>query len=208
MSKIPRSFYCRDTEIVAQKLLGKKLVHIVRGQKISGIIVETEAYIGAHDKACHGYNHRRTQRTEVMFGPGGSIYVFLIYGMYHCFNIVTGKKEEPTAVLVRALQPVDGIDFMVQRRSKTSRGFVSSPAGLSQKQLINLTNGPGKLCTALGINKSLNGELVTSSELYLEEGITVKKSEIQTSPRIGVAYAQECADWHLRYFIKGNPYVS
>ena len=185
MSKIPLKFYCRDTETVAREILGLHLVHVVNGQKIIGKIVETEAYIGAQDRACHGFANRRTDRTEIMFQSGGSIYVFLIYGMYYCFNIVTGKKDEPTAVLIRALEPVQGIPDNVK------------------------TNGPGKLCRALHIDKSLNKKLMTSSEIYLETGsVSVKPTEIIASPRIGVDYAKECAAWLLRFYLKGNPHVS
>lgn len=240
MSKIPRSFFCRDTEIVAREMLGLHLVHRVHGKKISGMIVETEAYVGAYDKACHGYKNRRTERTEVMFSPGGSVYVFLIYGMHHCFNIVTGNKEEPTAVLVRALQPVDGIDQMIRARmgkknraladsqpsfEKKNRALVANQSNkrnnektatsnkihqpLSLSQLKNLTNGPGKLCQALMIDRSHSGKSIVSPDLYLETGShLVKPSEIVSSARIGVDYAEECARWPLRFHLKDNPFVS
>lgn len=230
MSKIPRNFFCRDTETVAREMLGLHLVHRVHGKIISGMIVETEAYVGAHDKACHGYNNRKTARTEILFSSGGSVYVFLIYGMHHCFNVVTGEKDEPTAVLVRALQPVSGIDQMIRARMKKphqklishatdrDKNKISQPLPMRMKQpaqplpmsqLKNLTNGPGKLCQALMIDRSFTGKSIVSPDLYIEEGShKVKKSEIVVSERIGIDYAEECAGWPLRFHLKGNPFVS
>lgn len=187
-------FYQRKTIIVAQELLGKKLVRIYKGQRISGIITEVEAYLGVADKACHTYNNRRTARTEAMYLPGGHAYIYFIYGMHSCFNIVTEQKDVPEAVLIRSLEPVEGIELMKQFRNQTN--------------LKNLTTGPGKLAQALQLTKELNGSVLTSPELFLEEGSKISKSQIVKKPRIGVAYAEEHAEWPLRFYLKNNLFIS
>lgn len=201
MKILGREFYNRDSLIIAQELLGKVLVHEINGQKLSVKIVETEAYMGITDKAAHSYGGRRTARVEVMYGGPGVSYVFLIYGMYHCFNIVTREAGNPQAVLIRAAEPIAGLDFMAQNR------FQKTYDQLSKSQIKGLANGPGKLCKALLIDKSLNGEDLCSNKLYVEEGEN-DKFNIVCSKRIGVDYAEEARDYLWRFYIENNEYVS
>lgn len=197
--KLPLSFYRRDTEQVAKELLGKKLVRVFRGKRIAGTIVETEAYIGSEDKACHGFGHRRTDRTKALYLDGGYSYVYLIYGMYYLLNAVTGHTEEPTAVLIRAIEPTEGLDYMrTFRRAKDD----------SMKSDLGLTNGPGRLCEALNIDKKLNMLELTGSELFIEDAPKIPTKLILATPRIGVDYAGEAALWPLRFLIRDNPFVS
>lgn len=168
------------------------------GERLSGIIVETEAYLGAIDAAAHTYRGRRTQRNQSMFLEGGHAYVYFTYGMHHCMNVVAGHVDEPVAVLIRALEPTEGLDAM-----RTLR-----PAARKDTALCS---GPGKLCQALSITRLLDGnDLVTGDALWIEQertrGLPVKL--IGVSPRIGVAYAGEWADKPLRFFVLGNPHVS
>ncbi len=174
--KLPRSFFARDTLSVARELLGKRLVRSLDGERLSGLIVETEAYVGEEDSACHA-SRGCTPRTRVMYGPPGHFYVYLIYGMYHMLNIVTAEKGQPEAVLIRALLPLEGIE-----RMRANRGG-APPA--------RLTDGPGKLCQALAIDRTLNGVPVDGESLWLEEGPEVPEEEVRTSPRIGIGYARE-----------------
>lgn len=197
--KLPLSFYRRDTEKVAKELLGKTLVRIYKGQRIAGTIVETEAYIGSEDKACHGFGHRRTERTKALYLDGGFSYVYLIYGMYYLLNAVTGHTKEPTAVLIRAIEPTDGIDLMrTFRRAKDD----------SRKSDLGLTNGPGRLCEAMNIDKKLNMLELTGSELFIEDAPKIPTKLILATPRIGVDYAGEAALWPLRFLIRDNAFVS
>ena len=152
MKKLNREFYNRDTVLVAKELLGKIIVHEINGQKVSAKIVESEAYMGVTDKAAHSYGGRRTSRVEIMYGKPGFSYVFIIYGMYYCFNAVTREEGIPQAVLIRAVEPIEGVNIMAQNR------FKKPYDELTKSQIKNLTNGPGKLCNALLIDKSLNGE--------------------------------------------------
>ncbi|MGE5626943.1 MAG: DNA-3-methyladenine glycosylase [Solirubrobacterales bacterium] len=200
MNKLKRDFYERSTETVARELLGKILVHETNGIKISGKIVETEAYLGTIDKGAHSYGGKRTSRVEVMYGNPGFSYVFMIYGMYYCFNVVTQKVGIPEAVLIRALEPVDGIEAMSQNR------FNKSYDSLNKRNILNLTNGPGKLCKALGINKTLNGEDLLGNQLYIIDNNDT--FNIETTKRIGIDYAEEAKDFPLRFYIKGNKFVS
>ncbi|MCT8975756.1 DNA-3-methyladenine glycosylase [Clostridium sp. CX1] len=201
MKKLDRDFYNRDTEIVAKELLGKILVHEFNGQRISGKVVETEAYLGVTDKAAHSYGGRKTPRVEVMYGKPGVSYVFIIYGMYYCFNVVTREEGTPQAVLVRGLEPLEGIELMAENR------FKKSYDELTKTQIKNLTNGPGKLCNALLINKEQNGEDLCGSRLYIEEG-EKEDFSIVTSKRIGIDYAEEAKDFPLRFYVQDNKYVS
>lgn len=198
---ISREFYNRDSVVVARKLLGKVLVHEMDGRRLSAKIVETEAYMGVGDKAAHSYGGRRTQRVEVMYGGPGYSYVFFIYGMHNCFNIVTREEGTPQAVLIRAVEPVEDLESMAHNR------FGKAYGQLSGSQRKNLTNGPGKLCRALSIDRSLNGEDLCGSRLYLEEG-SREKFNIVTSKRIGVDYAEEAKDFLWRFYIEDNNYVS
>ncbi|MDT8717804.1 DNA-3-methyladenine glycosylase [Clostridium sp. 19966] len=200
MDKLVRNFFERDTIVVAKELLGKILVHEVDGKKIAGKIVETEAYLGIEDKAAHSYGGRRTKRVEVMYGEAGFSYVFVIYGMHFCFNVVTREKGVPQAVLIRALEPCYGIDSICHNR------FKKPYEKLTKTQIKNLTNGPGKLCSALSISKSLNGEDLCGETLYIEEGNNA--FEIVTSKRIGIDYAEEYKDKPWRFYIKDNANVS
>ena len=196
LSRLPRTFYTRANVLqVARDLLGKLLVVPSRnGKRVSGRIVEVEAYRGPQDRAAHSYGGRRTKRTETMYGIGGTAYVFFVYGMYYQFNVVTGAAETPHAVLIRAVEPVEGIELMRKRRLR-------QPAH-------NLTNGPGKLCIALDIDRRLDGDDLLGNKVWLEEDAKVPRSRIMSGPRIGIDYAAEWKDKPWRFWIKDNPFVS
>jgi DNA-3-methyladenine glycosylase len=195
-AKLPREFYMRANVVtVARALLGKLLVvPASSGRRVSGMIVETEAYRGPHDRAAHSYGGRRTKRTETMYGIGGTTYVFFVYGMYNQFNVVTNVEDVPHAVLVRALEPIEGIELMRKRRHGQSDH--------------NLTNGPGKLCIALDIDRRLDHADLLGNRVWLEDAETIPRHRIATGPRIGIDYAEEWADKPWRFWIKDNPYVS
>lgn len=201
MKKLNREFYNRDSIIVAKELLGKVLVHEIEGQKISARIVETEAYMGVVDKAAHSYNGKRTPRVEVMYGDPGYSYVFMIYGLHCCFNVVVNEKEIPQAILVRAVEPIHGMEWMAQKR------FGKTYEQLTKSQRKSLTNGPGKLCGALSIDRNLNGLDLCDDVVYIEEGES-KAFNIVTTKRIGIDYAEEAKDFPWRFYIEGNEYVS
>lgn len=194
--KLPREFYTRPNVVaVARDLLGKLLVVPGRDrERISGIIVETEAYRGPLDRAAHSYGGRRTRRTETMYGIGGTAYVFFVYGMYNQFNVVTNVEDNPHAVLIRALEPVEGIELMRKRRH-------GQPDH-------NLTNGPGKLCLALDIDRQLDRADLLGDKVWLEEGKKIPRSRIMSGPRIGIDYAEEWVDKPWRFWIRDNPFVS
>jgi DNA-3-methyladenine glycosylase len=196
VSKLPREFYTRPNVLtVARELLGKLLVIPAHdGRRVSGTIVEVEAYRGPQDRAAHSYGGRRTKRTETMYGIGGTTYVFFVYGMYNQFNIVTNVAEAPHAVLIRAVEPVEGIELMRKRRSGQS-----DPS---------LTNGPGKLCIALGIDRKLDAADLLGDRVWLEQGRTIPRSQIASGPRIGIDYAAEWKDKPWRSWIKDNAFVS
>ena len=198
--KLNRMFYSQDTITVAKSLLGKILVHEVEGRRISGKIVETEAYLGVSDKAAHSYGGKKTKRVEVMYKEAGFSYIFMIYGMYYCFNVVTQLAGIPEAVLVRALEPLEALDSMSFNRYKKNYNE------LTAANIKNLTNGPGKLCNALQIDKALNGEDLCNNKLYIEDSNDALK--IVTSKRIGIDYAEEAKDFLLRFHIENNKYVS
>ncbi|WP_077369066.1 DNA-3-methyladenine glycosylase [Anaerosalibacter sp. Marseille-P3206] len=199
--KLKRDFYNRDTVIVAKELLGKTLVHNINGKVLKGKIVETEAYLGVIDKAAHSYGGKRTARVEIMYGPSGRAYIYIIYGMYYLLNVVTKEEGTPEAVLIRGIEPLEGIEDMALNRYKKSLDE------LTKKQIINLTNGPGKLSKAMNIEKSLNGEDLCGDRLYIEEGLN-DKFDIITDKRIGIDYAEEARDFPLRFYIESNKYVS
>lgn len=201
MNKLDRNFYLRDALTVAKDLLGKQLVHETHDYKITGKIVETEAYLGALDKASHAYGGIRTNRNEVMYHIGGVSYVYLIYGMYHCFNVVTEPKGKASAVLIRAIEPMEGIEHM----SGLRYGIESSC--LSAKQKLSLCNGPGKLCISMGIGRRENGIDLCGSSLYINS-VTNELFNIKASPRINIDYAGEYKDKPWRFYIEGNKYVS
>lgn len=198
---IDRDFYNRESTIVAKELLGKYLIHESDEGILCGKIVETEAYMGIMDKGAHVYGGKRTPRVEIMYGEPGHSYVYLIYGMYHCFNIISNKKDIPQGVLIRALEPVKGIEIMAQNRYK--KEYIK----LNKKEILNLTSGPGKLCKAFNINKDYNGEDICGNKLYVEEG-NKEKVEIIETTRIGIDYAEEDKYKPWRYYIKDNDYVS
>lgn len=195
--KLPPTFYTRpDALAIARELLGKRLVvPAPTGARVSGRIVETEAYVGPEDKASHAYANRRTPRTETMFAKGGVAYVYFIYGMYYQFNVVTNEAETPHAVLVRALEPEEGLEWMRKRRPG--------------KRDRDLTNGPGKLCIALGLDRSFNNADLRGGRVWIEDaGWEIRPSEIAAGARIGIDYAEEFAPVPWRFWVRGNPYVS
>ncbi len=199
---LDRSFYTRDSITVARELLGKNVVRRIGGNELVGRIVETEAYMGYEDKAAHSYKGRRTERNEIMYHIGGYSYVYMIYGMYYCVNAVAAVPDIPQAALIRAVEPLSGLEEMSQNR------FSSSYTSLTKAQVKNLTSGPGKLCKAMSIDKRLNGvDLCSLGELYIcDENPT--SFEIASSPRIGIDYAEEYKDVPWRFFIKDNIFVS
>ncbi len=186
-----------DVLTIAEKLIGCELSSTFNGIETSGIIVETEAYRGRDDKACHAYNGRRTERTEVMYQSPGRAYIYLCYGIHHLLNFVCAEEGTADAVLIRAIEPLKGIETMAARRKMPHNK-------------VNLTNGPGKLSVALGIHTKFSGISVTELESPIKCFRFKKKLEldIETSRRIGVEYAEECADWLWRFTMKGNKYVS
>lgn len=196
LSKLPREFYTRSNVVtVARDLLGTLLVVPAgKGNRVSGKIVEVEAYRGPQDRAAHSYGGRRTKRTETMYGIGGTAYVFFVYGMYYQFNVVTGAAETPHAVLIRAIEPVEGVELMRKRRH-------GQPDH-------NLTNGPGKLCIALGVDRRLDAADLLGNKVWLEGGEKIPRSQIAVGPRIGIDYAEEWKDKPWRFWVRDNPFVS
>ncbi|WP_172282561.1 DNA-3-methyladenine glycosylase [Chryseobacterium sp. LAM-KRS1] len=195
--KLPLSYYQnQDVIFLAQNLLGKVLFTQISDQVTAGIIVETEAYFGALDKASHAYGGRRTDRTETLYHEGGVSYVYLCYGIHHLFNIVSSVRDEPHAVLVRAVEPLVGKEIMEQRRNMPfTKAAISS--------------GPGSAAKALGIDRTFNKKDLTGEEIWIEDhGIRYSPDDIVASPRVGVAYAQEDALLPWRFFVKSNQYVS
>lgn len=190
--KVKKSYFLEeDVVFLAEDMLGRVLVTKIGNKLTAGIITETEAYDGIEDKACHAYGGKRTPRTEVMYSQGGISYVYLCYGMHHLFNIVTGKKDVPQAVLIRAIQPLKGIDEILKRRNAT-------------KLSANLCVGPGKITKALGITTQHNAFDLTQGKIWLEDdNIQLKKSQILKGPRIGVDYAGEDAKLPYRFWVSG-----
>lgn len=198
--RLTREFYARETLQVAKELLGKILVHEVNGVKLSGKIVETEAYIGSVDKACHAYGGKKTPRVETLYGRPGIAYVYFIYGLYHCFNVITKEEGFPEGVLIRAIEPIEGIEVMSKLR------FKKSYTELTKAEYKNLTSGPSKLCIAMDINKENNKQDLCSNELYIED--SEEEVEIIEAKRIGIDYAEEAKDFLWRFYIKNNMWVS
>jgi len=196
MEKLGQDFYARDTLTVARELLGKYLVRVVDGVPLTVRLTETEAYIGRLDKACHAYGYKRTRRTETLFAPPGTAYVYLIYGMYDCLNLVTEPEGEPAAVLIRAGSPVSPADadtIAVKR-------FGCTAGEMSPYQRKNFLNGPGKLCKGLSITRAQNGLSLLGDELYvLDSGEIPEK--IHVSKRIGIDYAEEAVDFPWRFYL-------
>ena len=190
--RLDREFYLCDGLEAAEKLLGKILVHHSPDGLTAGRITELEAYMGETDKGCHAYGGRRTQRTQIMYANGGHAYVYLIYGMYCCMNIIVNREEIPHCIFLRALEPIDGIDLMKSRRGTD--------------KLRNLCSGPGKLCIAMGIDKSLYGEDLCGSRLWLEDDGS--QPDIMRGKRINIDYAEEAADFNWRFAVKGSRFLS
>ncbi len=195
MERLPRSFYARDTLTVAKDLLGCVMAREYQGELLLGRITETEAYIGRCDKACHAYQYKRTKRTETLFSPPGTAYLYLIYGMYTCLNFVTEAKGEPAAVLIRAMEPLEGTETMARLR------FGRPLDQLTAYQRKNFLNGPGKVCKAMDLDRTLDGHDLLTPPLYVlpRRGPV---GEIQCGPRIGVDYAQEAKDFPWRFWIE------
>lgn len=189
-SRLPRSFFLTDGLTLAKELLGKIMVHETPEGPVRAVITETEAYMGAMDKGSHAYGNRRTDRTETMFHLGGTSYVYLIYGMYYCMNVVANEVDIPEAVLIRKVEPADEESrqrMLARRKVKNEK---------------NLSDGPGKLCIAMDITKAQNDvDMVTSGEFYLTEGIEVNSEEIKCGKRINIDYAEEAADFLWRFYL-------
>jgi len=194
---LERRFFEQDTLTVAQDLLGKFLLHKTEEAATIGKIVETEAYKGPEDMASHAYNNLRTLRTEVQYGPKGHAYIYQIHGKYFCLNVTTGKLlGKPEAVLVRALEPIEGLEAMMRRRR------------IDKIHIQELTSGPGKLCMAMDITKKQNGADLCRQPLCINDGVAVNKEEVIQTTRINVDYADEWKDRPWRFFVKGNKFVS
>lgn len=202
MRKLERDFYLGDTLELSRSLLGKYLVHRINDRELIGKIVEVEAYMGPEDKAAHSYNNRRTERVEIMYGPPGYAYVFSIYGMYNCMNIVVAEVGVPNAILIRALEPLGDLNLLSINR------YQKNYKELTKRELINMTNGPGKLCKALKIDKSNYGDDLCGGRVYLLEDTSLPPFEIASSPRINIDYAEEAIHYPWRFYIKNNPFVS
>lgn len=194
MTKLGRDFFNRDTLAVARDLLGKYLVRMWQGERLVGRITETEAYIGRCDKACHAYGYKRTPRTETLFARPGTAYIYLIYGMYHCLNFVTEAEGEPAAVLLRGLEPVEGLVPMSLNR------FGRLPGELTPYQKKHFLDGPGKVCRALALTRAQNGLDLCGEELFLWDG-GENPPVIHTGPRVGIDYAQEAVQFPWRFYV-------
>lgn len=197
MSKLPPSFYLREDVVqISKELLGKILFTKINGQLSGGMIVETEAYAGAIDRASHAFNNRKTKRTEVFYEQGGVAYIYLCYGIHHLFNIITNQKNIPHAVLIRAIEPTVGIELMLKRRKKKKLDWA-------------LTAGPGSLSEALGIKTKHTGISLSGKTIWLEEkNISFSEKEIVASPRVGVHYAGKDAKLPWRFRVKNNDWTS
>lgn len=194
--KLKKSFYRRELLDVARSLLGKILVKASGNKILAGKIVEVEAYHGDSDEAAHSYGGI-TKRNEIMFEAGGYLYVYFTYGAHHCCNVVTGKKGQGTAVLIRAVEPVEGIDSMI--RNRFGRKIKND------KEIFNLTSGPGKVCQAFSIDKTHSGKDLTGNKIFILNGEKIKSKDIGVSKRIGITRS---VDLPWRFFIKNNPYLS
>jgi DNA-3-methyladenine glycosylase len=195
-AKLPADFYLHDTVTVARALLGCVLWRRVGRELLAARLVETEAYLGANDAASHARRGLRSARNESMYLEGGHAYVYFTYGMHWCLNVVTQEADIAEAVLLRGAQPLRGIESMRKRRPKAKRDY-------------DLMNGPGKICSAMAIDKSVDGESLRGERLFITaRDIDVDNDDIAVSSRIGVEGAPDAAHWPLRFFLKGNRYVS
>ncbi|WP_048191995.1 DNA-3-methyladenine glycosylase [Methanobacterium sp. SMA-27] len=199
--KLKRSFYIQDTIVVAKGLLGCFLVHRTLEGITKGKIVEIEAYMGPNDKGAHSYGGRHAPRMDPLYNTGGYAYIFQLHGHNYCFNVVTQKTGIPQAVLIRGLEPIQGLDLMAKRRN------IDISTGLRSK-FKNLTNGPSKLCQAMDIDTSLNGIDLCGDELFITSGKTFNDDEILSAPRVNIDYAEEYKDKQWRFFLKKNEFVS
>lgn len=196
-NRLSEEFYKQDAITLSKELLGKMLVREMDSEKILCKIVETEAYVGPEDKGCHAYGNKKTERTKTMFLEGGVAYIYIIYGMYNCLNIVATEEDKPEAVLIRAVEPLNNIDILKKYRN------------IKSNKIQDLTNGPGKLCKALNIDRTLNGyDLINGNELYVMESEGEDNFEIVETTRINIDYAEEYKDKLWRFYIKDNKYVS
>lgn len=212
MKTLKEEFYGRGTLLVAEELLGKYLIHEIDGKYIGGKIVETEGYLGVMDKGAHVYGGKRTERVMPLYGQEGTAYIYQIYGLYYCLNAITEKEGEPQGVLIRAIEPLFGLDFMARRRAKKDY------SELSKKEKLNLTSGPSKLCLALDIDKRLNNILLWDKGLFIvDKDEELKKlfekeedetGDIVKSKRIGIDYAEEARDFLYRFYYRDNSFVS
>ena len=203
---LERVFYLADAVTVARALLGKRLVHLSCEGTTAGMIVETEAYAGRDDAACHSYQRKAPDgghRTNIMFNEGGYAYVYLIYGMYNCFNVVVNEAGNPDAVLIRAIEPVEGWPLMAKRR-----GLDISPD--RRNDIKKLCNGPGRLCIAMGITREHYGQDLCQSTggIIITQGITIPELDIAATPRINVDYAGEASVWPYRFAVRESPFLS
>ena len=195
---LKRSFFQRETVKTAVDLLGCVLTRVTEeGTRLRGRVVETEAYLGLKDDSCHSFGDKKTGRTQVMYLAGGVTYIYFTYGMHHCFNIVTAGEGQPEAVLIRAVQPLAGIEEMKKNRSWDGH-----------KNMVGLTNGPGKLCQAFDICKKLNGKSLQSQTLYMEKGFKILPTNIVSTARVGLSPVRNSCYWPLRFYIKDNSFVS
>jgi len=195
MSRLSRDFFTRDTLAVARDLLGQRLVRVLDGARLSGRIVEVEAYVGEEDQACHA-RCGRTERNAPMYGPPGHAYVYFIYGMHHCLNVVTGEEGYPAAVLIRALEPLEGIEEMRARRG--------------DRPDVQLTSGPARLCQALDIDRQFDGAdlCAPDARVFLEEGIPIPDDAAATGPRVGVRGDEVAVTVPWRFYARDSRYVS
>lgn len=216
MKVLKEEFYGRDTLTVAKELLGKYLIRVIDGKYVGGKIVETEAYLGVNDKAAHAYGGKITERVKPMYKMAGTSYVYSIYGMYYCLNAITEREGVPQGVLIRAIEPLLGLDKISINRTKKKSG--KTYGELTKRERLNLTSGPSKLCMALDIDKRFNSGLLWDGELFIVDyDEELKKffekeeapcGKIVKSKRIGIDYAEEARDFLNRFYYEGNPYVS
>lgn len=196
-NRLSKEFYKQDGITLSKDLLGKILVREIDGEKVLCRIVETEAYVGPEDKGCHAYGNRKTERTKTMFQEGGVAYIYIIYGMYNCLNVVATEEGKPEAVLIRAVEPLNNIEVLKKYRN------------IKSNKIQDLTNGPGKLCKALNIDRSLNGyDLIDGNELYVVELECEDNFEIVETTRINIDYAEEYKDKLWRFYIENNKFIS
>lgn len=195
MEKLTKDFFTRDALTVGKELIGKYLVREINNEKIIVKITETESYLGDIDKACHAYGGKITDRTKTFYLDGGTIYVYLIYGMYYCFNIITDTLNKPSAVLIRGAEPVENIEKLsILRYNKPYEELTSY-------QKKNFLNGPGKLCKGLNIDKSFNEKSILDNDIYILDNKDFDKSLIKTGKRINIDYAEEAKDFLWRFYI-------